>query len=73
MWLFLRLPTRNIRHSFPSLCEITASWLNMSVSARFFGWDILINMQPMRNASTMEPSKDWNKNKMIPSGHFSVM
>ncbi|KAJ0015967.1 hypothetical protein NQD34_014257, partial [Periophthalmus magnuspinnatus] len=52
--------------------ETTASWLNISVSARFLGWDILMNMQPMRNASTMEPRSDWKRNRMMPSGHFSV-
>lgn len=25
MWLFRRFPTRNMRHNFPSRCEITAS------------------------------------------------
>ncbi|EDM00417.1 rCG37741 [Rattus norvegicus] len=73
MWLLRRLPTRNMRVSFPSLMEITACSLNMRVSARFLGWDILMNMQPMRKASTMEPRMDWKRKRMMPSGHLSVM
>lgn len=35
-WLFLRFPTRHIRHSFPSLMATTALWLKTRVSFLFF-------------------------------------
>lgn len=73
MWLLRRLPTRNMRQSLPSRWEMTAARLNMRVSARFLGWDILMNMQPMRNASTIDPSSDWKRKSTMPSGQRSVM
>lgn len=39
----------NIRHIWPSLRDITALWLNIIVSARFFGCEILTNMHPTCN------------------------
>ncbi|KAJ0004160.1 hypothetical protein NQD34_010374, partial [Periophthalmus magnuspinnatus] len=62
-----------IRHSRLSLMEMTALEENTSVSARFFGCEILTNMQPTMKALTIEPSTDWTSSSTMPSGHLSVM
>ncbi|KAJ0063625.1 hypothetical protein NL108_004464, partial [Boleophthalmus pectinirostris] len=62
-----------MRHILLSRTDITALCENIRVSARFFGWDILTNMQPTIMAFTMDPKMACTKSKMIPSGHFSVI
>lgn len=56
MWLSLRSPRRNIKHSWSSRLAITQVRLKRRVSAHFLGRDILTNIQPTMSASIMEPT-----------------
>ena len=52
---------------------MTAFSEKISVSVRFFGLDILMNMQPTNTASTIVPSKHCMTSSTIASGHSSVI
>ena len=45
----------NMNVNLPSRVQITAFFENTIVSVRFFGWDILTNIQPTMKASTILP------------------
>lgn len=69
MWLLLPgCPLSEHEREFPvppHRDHPACSLLNIR-SPHFLGWDILMNMQPMK-ASTMEPRMDWNRKRMMPS------
>ena len=63
----------NMKQYFPSLWAMTALSENINVSVRFFGFEILMKMQPTINASINVPSRHWITNRRIASGHSSVI